>query len=130
MLMSAKLAWKNIIESNPQTSKSLSEKHDTNIQVKGTLDSELAIVLSSIALACKQIASLVNRAGISNLTGLAGVANIQVLFVSECQSINIAIEIEDMVVRVPRLSSYKPYLQTLVQQSSQQSFSDDNTSLL
>ena len=42
---------------------------------KGTIDSELATVLSSIALACKQIASLVTRAGISNLTGLGGMAN-------------------------------------------------------
>lgn len=47
-------------------------------EAKGNLDSELAIVISSISLACKQIASLVNRAGISNLTGLAGAANIQV----------------------------------------------------
>ncbi|KAK9825883.1 hypothetical protein WJX81_000895 [Elliptochloris bilobata] len=46
-------------------------------QAKGTMDGELAIVLSSIAVACKQIASLVTRAGISNLTGLAGAANIQ-----------------------------------------------------
>lgn len=44
---------------------------------KGQIDSELAVVISSIALACKQIASLVNRAGISNLTGLAGAANVQ-----------------------------------------------------
>eukprot|EP00898_Chlorokybus_atmophyticus_P003356 jgi/Chlat1/4020/Chrsp26S08843 len=43
----------------------------------GVIDGELAIVLSSITLACKQIASLVNRAGISNLTGLQGSANIQ-----------------------------------------------------
>ncbi|CAL5218421.1 g98 [Coccomyxa viridis] len=42
---------------------------------KGTVDGELAIVLSSIALACKQIASLVTRAGISNLTGLGGLSN-------------------------------------------------------
>ena len=42
---------------------------------KGTVDTELATVLSSIALACKQIASLVTRAGISNLTGLGGMAN-------------------------------------------------------
>ena len=48
-------------------------------QMKGTLDGELATVLSSIAVACKQIASLVTRAGISNLTGMAGAANIQVL---------------------------------------------------
>ena len=39
------------------------------------MDGELAIVLSSIALACKQIASLVTRAGISNLTGLGGLSN-------------------------------------------------------
>lgn len=39
------------------------------------MDGELAIVLSSIALACKQIASLVTRAGISNLTGLGGMSN-------------------------------------------------------
>ena len=43
----------------------------------GVIDGELTIVLSSIALACKQIASLVQRAGISNMTGLQGVANIQ-----------------------------------------------------
>lgn len=43
----------------------------------GVIDGELTIVLSSISLACKQIASLVQRAGISNLTGLQGVANIQ-----------------------------------------------------
>ena len=48
-------------------------------QAKGALDGELATVLSSIAVACKQIASLVTRAGISNLTGMAGAANIQVL---------------------------------------------------
>lgn len=35
----------------------------------GRIDTELAVVISSIALACKQIASLVNRSGISNLTG-------------------------------------------------------------
>ena len=44
---------------------------------KGTLDYELAAVISSIALACKQIASLVQRAGISNLMGLAGEQNVQ-----------------------------------------------------
>lgn len=43
----------------------------------GDIDGELTIVLSSIALACKQIASLVQRAGISNLTGLQGASNIQ-----------------------------------------------------
>lgn len=41
----------------------------------GNIDSELATVISSIALACKQIASLVTRSGISNLTGVAGGAN-------------------------------------------------------
>lgn len=42
---------------------------------KGNVDSELAVVISSIALACKQIASLVSRSGISDLTGLAGEQN-------------------------------------------------------
>jgi len=44
---------------------------------KGNIDTELCTVISSIALACKQISSLVQRAGISNLTGLAGAANVQ-----------------------------------------------------
>lgn len=35
----------------------------------GNIDNEMGIVISSIALACKQIATLVNRSGISNLTG-------------------------------------------------------------
>lgn len=48
------------------------------LEKKGTINNELAVVISSIAVACKQIANLVNRAGISNLTGLAGAANIQV----------------------------------------------------
>lgn len=43
----------------------------------GVLDAELTIVLSSISLACKQIASLVQRAGISNLTGIQGAVNVQ-----------------------------------------------------
>ena len=43
----------------------------------GVIDGELTIVLSSISLACKQIASLVQRAGISNMTGLQGASNIQ-----------------------------------------------------
>ncbi len=51
---------------------------DEQEEMSGSLDGELAVVLSSIATACKQIASLVTRAGISNLTGLAGAANIQV----------------------------------------------------
>lgn len=44
---------------------------------KGIIDAELTIVLSSISLACKQIASLVQRANISNLTGTQGAVNIQ-----------------------------------------------------
>ena len=36
---------------------------------EGRIDNELATVLSSIGTACKQIANLVQRAGISNLTG-------------------------------------------------------------
>lgn len=43
----------------------------------GVIDGELIVVLSSIASACKQIASLVQRAGISNLTGLHGAVNVQ-----------------------------------------------------
>ena len=43
----------------------------------GRVDNELAVVLSSIATACKQIANLVQRAGISNLTGLQGETNVQ-----------------------------------------------------
>ncbi|CAN1275626.1 Fructose-1,6-bisphosphatase, chloroplastic [Linum perenne] len=43
----------------------------------GVIDAELTIVLSSISTACKQIASLVQRAGISNLTGVQGAVNVQ-----------------------------------------------------
>ncbi|XP_020571222.1 fructose-1,6-bisphosphatase, chloroplastic [Phalaenopsis equestris] len=43
----------------------------------GNIDAELTIVLSSISMACKQIASLVQRAGISNLTGIQGNVNVQ-----------------------------------------------------
>ncbi|KAL3681037.1 hypothetical protein R1sor_023993 [Riccia sorocarpa] len=43
----------------------------------GVIDSELTIVLNSIAVACKQIAALVQRAGISNLTGVQGATNVQ-----------------------------------------------------
>lgn len=46
-------------------------------EMAGNIDGEMVVVLSSIATACKQIASLVQRAGISNMTGLAGAANIQ-----------------------------------------------------
>ncbi len=44
---------------------------------KKTIDGELATVLASVALACKQISSLVSRSGISNLTGAAGAQNVQ-----------------------------------------------------
>ncbi|MCL7032595.1 hypothetical protein MKW94_001022 [Papaver nudicaule] len=43
----------------------------------GNIDAELTIVLSGISMACKQIASLVQRASISNLTGVQGAVNIQ-----------------------------------------------------
>ncbi|KAI4354617.1 hypothetical protein L6164_003466 [Bauhinia variegata] len=43
----------------------------------GVIDAELTIVLSSISMACKQIASLVQRANISNLTGVQGATNVQ-----------------------------------------------------
>ncbi|KAL3826073.1 hypothetical protein ACJIZ3_022102 [Penstemon smallii] len=43
----------------------------------GHIDTELTIVLSSISLACKQIASLLQRSSIINLTGLQGTVNIQ-----------------------------------------------------
>lgn len=41
------------------------------------IDAELTTVLSSISMACKQIASLVQRAGISKLTGVYGAVNFQ-----------------------------------------------------
>lgn len=44
----------------------------------GKLDSELATVLSSISLACKQIAGAVGRSGIESLTGSIGAENVQV----------------------------------------------------
>lgn len=46
-------------------------------EMKGEIDAELTIVMSSISMACKQIASLVQRAGISNLTGVQGAVNVQ-----------------------------------------------------
>merc|ERR1719331_1208669 len=45
--------------------------------MKGNVKNEMAVVLSSIALACKQISSLVTRAGLSGMTGLAGETNVQ-----------------------------------------------------
>ncbi|GAB4833919.1 Fructose-1,6-bisphosphatase 1, chloroplastic [Ancistrocladus abbreviatus] len=46
-------------------------------ELAGVIDAELTIVLSSISVACKQIAALVQRAGISNLTGVQGAVNVQ-----------------------------------------------------
>ncbi|XP_009626218.1 fructose-1,6-bisphosphatase, chloroplastic [Nicotiana tabacum] len=43
----------------------------------GVIESELTIVISSISMACKQIASLVQRAGISKLIGGQGAVNVQ-----------------------------------------------------
>ncbi|KAA8516341.1 hypothetical protein F0562_016634 [Nyssa sinensis] len=43
----------------------------------GHIDAELTIVISSISLACKQIASLLQRSSIINLTGAHGTVNIQ-----------------------------------------------------
>mmetsp|Transcript_26154 Transcript_26154/g.49390 ORF Transcript_26154/g.49390 Transcript_26154/m.49390 type:complete len:370 (-) Transcript_26154:1580-2689(-) len=43
----------------------------------GAIDSELAVLGSSIATACKQISTLVGRAGISDLMGLHGEINVQ-----------------------------------------------------
>ncbi|KAJ9694862.1 hypothetical protein PVL29_010371 [Vitis rotundifolia] len=43
----------------------------------GIIDAELTIVLSSISLACKRIASLLQRSSISNLTGGQGTINVQ-----------------------------------------------------
>ena len=43
---------------------------------KGRVTNELATVLSQISVACKQIASLVCRAGIADMTGVAGLQNI------------------------------------------------------
>lgn len=44
-------------------------------EAEGAIDNELCTVILSIATACKQIASLVNRAGITDLTGGAGAQN-------------------------------------------------------
>jgi len=46
-------------------------------EMEEKIDGELAVVLSSIGLACKQIASLVQRAGLQGMTGLAGETNVQ-----------------------------------------------------
>jgi len=43
----------------------------------GVIDNEMTIVLASISTACKQIAALVLRAPISNLTGVQGAVNVQ-----------------------------------------------------
>ncbi|GAA0174704.1 carbohydrate phosphatase [Lithospermum erythrorhizon] len=46
-------------------------------EVRGNIDAELTSVLCSISLACKQIASLLQRSSIINLTGAQGTVNIQ-----------------------------------------------------
>ncbi|KAL6987703.1 Fructose-1,6-bisphosphatase 1, chloroplastic [Sarracenia purpurea var. burkii] len=46
-------------------------------EMEGNLDAELTIVLSSVSLACKQIASLLQRSTIANLTGAQGTINVQ-----------------------------------------------------
>ena len=46
-------------------------------EMKDNIDNEHAIVLQSISVACKQIASLVQRAGLAGMTGLAGDTNVQ-----------------------------------------------------
>lgn len=46
-------------------------------EMKDNIDNEHAIVLQSISVACKQIASLVQRAGLAGMTGLAGEQNVQ-----------------------------------------------------
>ena len=46
-------------------------------EMAGNVDAEMVVVMSSISTACKQISSLVQRAGIAGMTGLAGAANIQ-----------------------------------------------------
>lgn len=45
--------------------------------IAGAIDAALTIVISSILMACKQIVSLVQRASISNFTGVQGAVNIQ-----------------------------------------------------
>jgi fructose-1,6-bisphosphatase I len=55
-----------------QPSKTTQSTKKQQEEQRGHLDGELATVLSSISLACKQIAAAVGRAGISSLTGVAG----------------------------------------------------------
>lgn len=43
----------------------------------GNIDAELTVVLSGISMACKQIASLLQRSSIIDLTGVQGTINIQ-----------------------------------------------------
>ncbi|GMH41789.1 hypothetical protein BSKO_09699 [Bryopsis sp. KO-2023] len=77
------VAAKAVAADAPADASSQSEEYELNTlttwllrqEQEGNVDSELAVVISSIALACKQISTLVARAGISNLTGLAGETN-------------------------------------------------------
>lgn len=66
-----KLRKKNVYEVENLTTWLLKKEQSGNI------DPELTIVLSSISLACKQIASLLQRSSIVNLTGAHGTINIQ-----------------------------------------------------
>lgn len=73
------------VEAEQQKAEAMQSDYQMNTLTKwllqqeraGTIDNELTIVLNSVAVACKKIASLVNRAGISNLTGLQGETNVQ-----------------------------------------------------
>jgi len=72
----ASVVWPTACPTPPHTHKP-THPHAQEEQ-KGTLDGELATVIASITLACKQIASLVSRSGISNLTGTEGGQNFSV----------------------------------------------------
>ena len=77
------------VEAKSRTLSSPASAHPTHgywlqEEQAGNIDSELATVISSIALACKQISSLVTRSGISNLTGAAGGANFSVRHLCLC----------------------------------------------
>ncbi|GBG84492.1 hypothetical protein CBR_g38775 [Chara braunii] len=71
-------------EAAPETTKKRSAYAITTLtnwllqqEFEDQIDNELTVVLTSIAVACKQIASLVQRAGITNLTGVQGAVNVQ-----------------------------------------------------
>ncbi|RZC71814.1 hypothetical protein C5167_035015 [Papaver somniferum] len=66
----------------------------------GCVAASLAIVLSSISLACKQITSLLQRATLSNLTGSQGFINIQGVLRSTGRTGIIASEEEDVPIAI------------------------------